>query len=248
MAADRRVNAAGAVISALAEKLAIQILAHAVQALEFVIQAVSRQLPDRRNRMCVVGGELRVESPSTLQDAARAGDERNIGARLAGEDRVTGKTLDLGMLDLAVPVRALDQAHRQAVTGLIGKPGEIIDYASGHLEISLDSQAKPVPIPEALVLQNSGENVQRQHQPVRLFGIDGQGHFVVPRQLRKLEQPRRQLAYHPAALPRFQARVQRRQFYRNAGRGEDVPPVAAPANRPDPLAVGLEIALGIERG
>ena len=71
-------------------------------------------LRDRRHRVRVVGGELRVQqSLAFVEDVARARQVRDVGVGLARVQRITRQAALLAALDLGVPVGALDQAHVQ---------------------------------------------------------------------------------------------------------------------------------------
>ena len=92
MRAHRIVGAAGNPALALGEHPVVEGLAHAVQALQLERRAV-RQLQDRRHRMGVVRGELRVEARPQPQQGLGAGEIGQVGVGLAGVDRIAGQAL-----------------------------------------------------------------------------------------------------------------------------------------------------------
>ena len=113
--ADRRVHAARQAELVRADDLRIQLLAHAMQALELErALGLRRELDDRRDRLRIVSRELRIDARARADQLARAGDVRHIRVDLAREHRIAGEPALLRALDLAVPVRALHEPHVQA--------------------------------------------------------------------------------------------------------------------------------------
>ncbi len=96
-------------------ELPVQRLAHAVQALELALGFAAReQRTDEGDRMRVVGGELREHDVGGGREPARAREPGDVRRPFA---RVDGKVFEaplLRALDLAVPVRALDEPDRHA--------------------------------------------------------------------------------------------------------------------------------------
>jgi hypothetical protein len=68
---------------------------------------------DGRQRVRVVGGELREHGVRRRQQPPRAGQVGHVGVGLARIDGVAVLAVELRALDLAVPVGALDQPHHQ---------------------------------------------------------------------------------------------------------------------------------------
>ena len=64
----------------------MQPFAHAMQALEFKRLFVRRHIKDRRNRMGVVGGKLRIDAVGHGQKLAGIGDVGDVGGLFAGKD------------------------------------------------------------------------------------------------------------------------------------------------------------------
>lgn len=105
--ADRCVHATGQSQAIGRNHFGIQVIAHAMQFLVFVMLGRC-DCAYRRNGLRVVRGEHRIQRIAVREHAARAGQIRHVGILLAGKDRVAGVTFDLCALDLRVPVRALD--------------------------------------------------------------------------------------------------------------------------------------------
>ena len=252
--ADRGVNAARAAQFAVGDAagdLPVQRLAHAVQALEFVLAAVviaARHLVNRGDGLRVVRGELRVNRVGRGQQLARAGEVRHVGVHLAGIDRVALKTALLGALDFAVPVSALDQPDHQPVAAAPRQVDDPVNHRRAALLVRLQHKTDAVPALERRLKAQAFEQIQRQLQPVGLFGIDVQADVIVARQQRQLEQARQQLAHHALALGAAVARVQRRQLDRNARPRVNAAPVRGLADGVDGLLVSGQIPLSIHLG
>ena len=90
MRADRRVDAARPVELVAADHLLVERLAHAVQALEFVLAAIEIGAGEDEHgseRLRVVGGELRIDGVGRGEQLAGAGEVADVGVDLAGEHR-----------------------------------------------------------------------------------------------------------------------------------------------------------------
>ena len=109
----RRIDAAVGAGGRALEGGVIERLAHAVQTLELerAIGGVG-QFEDGADGVCVVGGELREDPPTGAfrKQEVHADQVADVGVRLAGEYRVAVDAELLGLLDLGIPVGALDQA------------------------------------------------------------------------------------------------------------------------------------------
>ena len=190
-------------IGNLAHHLLVQRLTHAVQALELVLARVvvlPGQLINGRQRVGVVGGELRVDGFRHGQQLARAGDVGNIGVRLAGVHRVAFQAFDLGALDLAVPIGAFHQADHQAMTAALGQVDDVVDHIRAALLVSLDNEADTIPAGQGRVEAQALEQIEGDFQAVGFFGIDVQADVVLLGQLGQAEQDRVQLVHHPVVL------------------------------------------------
>ena len=243
----RGVDAAGHVQLVRRDHLGIQVVAHAVQLL--VLVALARGIRvDGGNRLRVVGGEHRVDGVRRGQHAARAGQVAHVGVGLAGEHRVAGIALGLRLLDLAVPVGALHQAHRHAAAGPAGQVGQVVNDEGRALLVGLHGQAVAFPAVERRVHEGARNHVQAQLQPLGLLGVNGEADALGLGQPGQFEHPRDEFGMHAGALGQLVARVQGRQLHRNGGRAEHVGVGPAGADGADGVAVGREIAVGVGLG
>ena len=248
------VDAAGAAQLASrdgAHHLLIQWLAHAVQALELVLPGVvvaARQMVDGGQCFSVVRGELGVHSLGRGQQLLGAGDVRNVGVHLAGVDGVVREAIHLGALDLAVPVRALHQAHHQAALGAASQVHHVVDDEGAALLVGLDDEANAVPAGQRGLVAQALQQVQRQLQPVGFFGVDVQANVVLLGQHRQAQHQRVQLVHHAAKLRTAVSRVQGRELDGDAGAFVDAAPGRGLANRVDGLLIRGVVALGVFAG
>ena len=171
MGTDRGVDAAAGAV-ALPEHL-VERLSHAVQALELVAADVlAGHVADRRHGVRVVGRELRVEHVAPIEQAAGADEVGQVGVGLAREHREGGETEHLRLLDLAVPVGALDQAHHDATVLALGQRDEPVDERQRAPPVPLHDDAETVPAVELGRSDQRLDQVERQVQPVGLLGVD----------------------------------------------------------------------------
>jgi len=224
MVAHGRIDAAGPVQAAgrlRAHHLLVQGFTHAVQALELVLTGLVAgrvgQLVDGGQGVGIVGGELGVDGLGRGQQAACAGQVGHIGVGLAGVNRVVAQAIELGTLDFAVPVGALDQAHHQAVAAAPGQVDHVVDHVRAAFLVGLDHEADAVPARQRGLEAQALQQLQRQLQAVGFFGVDVQADVVATRLQRQLSQHGVQLGMHPVVLGPAVTRVQRRQLDRDAG-------------------------------
>ena len=147
MRADGGIDAARDAKLGGADDLFIQRLAHAMQALELV--PARRVGPGHRvnggERVGVVGGKLRKYRIRRVQQRPGTGEVADVRVQLAGEHRKTRLAVDLGALDLAIPIRPFHQSQHDAVAG---EPGEIDhpgDDGWRAFLVGLHDEADPVP-------------------------------------------------------------------------------------------------------
>ena len=247
---DRGVDAARAVQLAglVADDLLVQRLAHAVQALEFVLARVivlAGHLVDRGQRVRVVRGELREDRFRRRQQLSRARQVRHIRVDLARVDRVALQAFHLGALDLAVPVGALHQADHQAVLAAAGQIDDEVEHERAALLIALHHEADAVPAGQFGRKAQALQQIERQLQAVGLFRIDVDADVVFTRQHRQRLHARVQLVDGAVVLRAGIARMQRRQLDGDARPFVDATSARGLPDRADGLFVRREIALGV---
>ena len=211
MAADRRIDAAGGA-GQFGEQRAVERFAHAVEALELETLDAAGVLDHAGDGERIVGGELRIEPPARRQQFFHAGHVAEVGHRLAGEYRIIGKPALLRALDLRVPIGALDQPHGQPRTERGGRLLDPRNHRQRALLIGLHGKAEALPAAQRRVGERGADHLERQLQPIRLLGIDGELQVVCLGKPRERDETRRQLGQDPRARDRFEARMQRRQL------------------------------------
>ncbi len=152
--ADRRIDPARTIELVAADHLLVERLAHAVQALEFVLAAIEVGAGEDEHgseRLRIVGGELRIDRVRRREQFARAGEIAHVGVDLAGEHRKAVEAVDLRALDLRIPIGALDQADHQPATRAAREIDQPVDDGRAAFAISLDDEAEPVPAAEIRV-------------------------------------------------------------------------------------------------
>ena len=248
--AHRRIHPAGTLVLA-GRDLLVQRLAHAVQALELELPAVvvvACEVVDARRRLRVVRGELRIDRIRRRQQLARAGQIGHIAVHLARIDRVAFHPVDLRALDLAVPVRPLDQPHHQAVAAAACQIDEPGNHMRAALLVGLHHKADAVPARQLGRKAQRLQNVERQLQPVGLLGVDVHPDVVLARQHQQPLEPGQQLGHHQLLLRAAVARMQRRELDRDAWPLVDAPAVARLPDRLNRLLVEPHIGIGIFHG
>ncbi len=219
MAPDRRVYAAGPSELVLGHHLFVKRFAHAVQALEFIVadpELRPRQHIDRRHGLRVVRCKLRKHQVTRRQQLFRAGDIAHIGMDLPGEHRKIGLPIELGTLDLAVPIGALDQSHHDPVPRAARKIDYPIDHIEAALGIGLHDEADAVPAIELRIGRQRFEQIEREIKPVHFLGVDVEPDIIALGEPRQLLEPWQQLVHHaPILRPRI-ARMERGKLDRDA--------------------------------
>jgi hypothetical protein len=125
MCADRRVNPAGHAQMVAADHLLIKWFAHAMQALKFVFRSPGQGM-DGGQCQSVMGGKLRINIFACRQQQFCAYDIRDVRVWFTGKNRKIIVAIDLGALDLRVPIGAFDQADHQPVAGAAGEVDAIL--------------------------------------------------------------------------------------------------------------------------
>jgi hypothetical protein len=152
----------------------------------------------------------------------------------------------LRALDLAVPVGALDEPHHQSAAAFAGDLFQRGDDAGPALLVGLHRQPQAAPWTQRRFARQPVQNLQRQHKPVGLFGIQREIDVGLGRQMRQPQHARIQLVPHTLFLRGFIAWRQRRQLDRNAVRV--FRPGGNPADGGDRRGIGPLIAPGIVFG
>ena len=250
MLADRRIDAHRD--GRVAHHLAVDSFSHAVQALhlEARIGALGH-VNDRGDGAGVVGRELWVDHVCVADQRLRAGQVADVGVVLVGEHWVASQAQLLRALDLAVPVRALDQPHHETQAVRPGDAGHLVDHFQRACLVGLHRQAETAPVRKVLrdARRQRGQHVERQFQPIAFFGVDGQVDVGPRGGLDQLPHARQQLGKNALALRVFVAREQRAQLDRNAiGRLGSGPDRGAGSDGVDGIQVRGEIALRIGFG
>jgi hypothetical protein len=165
--ADRRVDAARVAVRRRAH-LRVQRLAHAVQALELERRdaAFLRARRDPCDRVRVVRRVHRIDRVAGIQERCGAREVRDVGVDLAREHRIVGEAEHLRALDLGVPVRALDQPHRDARARLAGQRDDPVDRRPRALLVRLDGEAESVPGGKRGIATQPREDLERELQAV----------------------------------------------------------------------------------
>ena len=228
--------------------LPVHRLSHAVQPLHLEARpARLGHLHDRRDRSGVVGGELWVDHVAVADQCRGRGEVGHVGVRLFGEDRVAGQAHFLGALDLAVPVRALDQADHEAQATIPADPRNLVDDLDGARLIRLDGQAEATPLRvRAGYLEGERlEHVEREFEAVALLGVDRQVQVGLGGKIDELAHPRHELGEHPRTLCLLVAREQRRELDRDAVGVFRATAGARPGDGTDRSGVRGEVAHGV---
>ena len=192
-----------------------------------------------------MGGELRVDSITAVQQAPGAGLVGQVRGRLAGENGVALVPLNLAQLDFGIPIGALHQAHRHSAPRPAGKIDQPVEHLHGPLLVRLHGDAKAFPAVQLRVRECRLDQVQGQIQPIRLLGIKGEADVAGLGGHRQLLQARRQFVQRSPPVGEFIAGMERRKLHRNAWAGDRAAPGGGLADFADGVEVGLKVAVGI---
>ena len=246
--ADRRVDAARPAQLAFGNRsddLVVQRLAHAVQALEFVLALLvirTGEVIDRGQGVRVVRRELRVDRLRRGQQLSRAGEIRHVGVHLARVDRIVLQPVELGAFDFAVPIGALHQADHEPVATAARQIDQIGDDAGTTLLVRLNHEADAVPACERRLVAEALQQVERDFEPIGFFGVDVQTDVVAAREQCQRAQAWIELVHDARMLGAAVARMQRRQLDRDARPAIDADAGRSHADRVDRLLVRRHVA------
>ena len=136
------------------------------------------------------------------------------------EHRIRGQAHFLRALDFGVPVSAFHQPAHQFQPVLPCDRGHLRDQSGCARLVRLQRDAKALPLRaiRGHLRAQRIEYVERQLQPFRLFGVDGQVQSGVRGEFAQHPHARHQFLHHARVLQRLIARVQRGQLHRNAVR------------------------------
>ena len=195
--------------------------------------------------MRIVRRELRINPVGHTQQFPRDRDIGHVRCGLGRKDRKAVQSRHLRALDFGVPIGALDQTHHDLAVQSRGQIVQPVNHVCGALSVGLNHHAEPVPTGQRGIGKNRFDHIQRNGQAVRLFRIDVQPDAS----LRGLDAERAetggQLLFHKIALQNVIARMQRRQFYRNARIFADIVMFCRTRDGADSVPICLEIALGV---
>ncbi|TLD45900.1 MAG: hypothetical protein FAZ92_01836 [Accumulibacter sp.] len=248
MAADRRVDAAGASPSVVADDLVVEFLAHAVQALILPLVAAAgadRQFGDGRQGVGVVRRKRRVERLRIGEQAARTGEVREVARNLAREHRVVDEPALLRQLDLGVPIGSLAQAHHQPPPAAVGEVGEPVEQRQGAFLVGLDGQPEAVPAGQFGVQRQRLDEVERDLETIGFLGVDREADVARPGAHREFLDCRQEFVAHPLLVRHLVTRVQCRQLDRDRWRLEGRAASGGVADGGDRVAVRFEVAQGV---
>ena len=173
MRAHGRIDAAGNVEPLRVCHVAIQILTHAVQPLEFELP-VPGMMMNITDGVGIMSSELRVNTRAMGQQVTGAGQVGYIGIAFQGKHRIVCQSLLLGALDLHVPVGALDQAYRDDAVLRIGQPVQVFQQRQGAFLVRLYCNAQSRPGVQPVMEKQAFEYPYAHLQPFCLLRINGQ--------------------------------------------------------------------------
>ena len=187
------------------------------------------------------------------QQHARRGEVGDVGVLLVREHRVAVEAAFLRALDLAVPVRALDQPHHEAQLARARNARHVVDHLDHARLVGLHREAEAAPARRVLLHVGGQrvEHLERELQAVALLGVDRQVDVGCGGEVEQRNQAWHQFAHHAVALRVFVARVQCRQLDRDAValRGGGVAALRRlRRDRADRAVVGREVAQRIAFG
>ena len=223
----------------------MQGFAHPMDALKLEISFLAGQFKYRRDRVGVVSCELRINPVRHAEELPYAAQVGDIRGGLSRVDRKVREALNLGALDLRVPIGSLDKSDHDPAVQRRGKPVEEIDDVRRSLAVCLHDDAEAVPTGETRVGQHLLDHVKRQLQPVGFLGIDVQPHLRVLGHPCEGQGPFAELGHDAVALGEFVTGMKGRQLDRNSRIFAEIRGQAPGHQRLDGVPVVLEEPIGI---
>ena len=210
------INPAG--VTLLLARESMQRFAHAVQTLKLKgLVGAARQGHDGRNGVGVMGSKLGIKTVAALEQFARAHQIRKIRAYLAGKHRISLKSHNLGALDLGIPVSPLHQPHHDLPLPALGERIQPVNHRLCIQLVGLHHHPESVPTSEGRLIHKRLDHIQGEIQPLALLGVNIEAHRGTAGELGQRTDASQQFGHDPCALAILKTRVQRREFYRDAG-------------------------------
>ena len=228
--------------------LIVEQVAHAMQALEFVVVSVSGEFQNQAHGVGIVGSELRVDGIAAVQQLFRTHLIGEVGVAFARVDRVIRQAHLLGVLDLGVPVGTFHQAHHQFTASVAAEGNQPVGNVGGALLVSLQYKAQALPAGQFRVAGEGLENIQGDVQSLGFFRIDIEAHIVLGSRRAQGFHFGEELGHHALALQLAVARVQCRELDGDTVGFDHIALGVVRTNGLDGHHVGVVVALCVGHG
>ena len=250
MRADGRVDPAAGL--GIAQHDIMQTLAHPVQALELERIAprhaqIGGHFQDRRHRMRVMRGELRVDPARIAEQFFRIGNIADIGRHFRGEEREIAVPFNLRELHLRIPIGPFHETHHDLAVQLFCRVMQPVKDRARALAVGLHHDAEPIPACQLGILQHRLDHPHRQGETRLFFGVNIEAHAALRRLPREIADHRHQFGHHAGLLCHLIAWMQRGEFDRDPWVGLGRALIAGPRNRLDRIGIGRGVARRILR-
>ena len=159
-----RIDANGREVFDLATSLVVEQYTHAVQSLKLergLADRGSSHRKDGADRVGVMRGELRVDKWRGGDQLPSAREIRHVSRALARVDGVLRQAAFLCTLDLAVPVRAFDEAYGQRAAQLACESEDVIDDLRRAPTIGLHRETESRPVAHHRVARQGADEFER---------------------------------------------------------------------------------------
>ena len=134
---------------------------------------------NRRQRMRIMGSELRVNKIGHRQQFFGAGEVGDIGIDLTGVNGIAFQPFHLCAFDFAVPVCAFHQTDHQTAAATGRQVNQVINDERAALHIRLNHKSDAVPALQFRLETEFFQQVEGDFQAIRLFGIDVDADIVL---------------------------------------------------------------------